>query len=61
MRAIRRAVHRRTKALPPFYEGIRVPDLPLVQGMFIFFAAAVILANLVADLLYPFLDPRVRP
>lgn len=44
-----------------FYEGISVPDLPLVQGMFIFFAAAVILANLAADLLYPVLDPRVRP
>jgi peptide/nickel transport system permease protein len=44
-----------------FYEGIRIPDLPLVQGMFIFFAAAVILANLLADLIYPILDPRVRP
>ncbi len=44
-----------------FYEGLRVPDLPLVQGMFIFFAASVIVANLVADLVYPILDPRVRP
>lgn len=43
-----------------FFEGISVPDLPLVQGMFIFFAAAVIIANLVADLIYPILDPRVR-
>jgi peptide/nickel transport system permease protein len=44
-----------------FYEGLKVPDLPLIQGLFIFFSAAVILMNLLADLLYPVLDPRVRP
>lgn len=44
-----------------FYEGLYVPDLPLVQGLFIFFSAAVILMNLLADLLYPIIDPRVRP
>lgn len=44
-----------------FYSGLSVPDLPLVQGLFIFFSAAVIIMNLVADLLYPILDPRVRP
>ncbi|WP_084704613.1 ABC transporter permease [Phaeacidiphilus oryzae] len=43
-----------------FYEALRVPDLPLLQGLFLFFAAAVILANLAADLVYPLLDPRVR-
>ncbi len=43
-----------------FYEALRVPDLPLVQGMFIFFSASVILMNLLAELLYPVLDPRVR-
>lgn len=44
-----------------FYSGLEVPDLPLVQGLFIFFSAAVILMNLLADLLYPVIDPRVRP
>jgi peptide/nickel transport system permease protein len=44
-----------------FYEGLHVPDLPLVQGLFIVFSASVIVMNLIADLLYPFLDPRVRP
>lgn len=44
-----------------FYSGLDVPDLPLVQGLFIFFSAAVILMNLLADLLYPIIDPRVRP
>jgi peptide/nickel transport system permease protein len=43
-----------------FYEALRVPDLPLVQGLFLFFAASVIAANLAADLVYPLLDPRVR-
>jgi peptide/nickel transport system permease protein len=33
--------------------------LPL-EGLFLFFALAVIIANLVADLLYGYLDPRVR-
>jgi peptide/nickel transport system permease protein len=44
-----------------FYEGLDVPDLPLVQGLFIVFSASVILMNLLADLLYPLIDPRVRP
>ena len=44
-----------------FYEGLNVPDLPLVQGLFVIFSAAVILMNLVCDLLYPVIDPRVRP
>ena len=42
-----------------FYQALNVPDLPLVQGLFIFFAAAVIVMNLLADLVYPLLDPRV--
>jgi peptide/nickel transport system permease protein len=35
-------------------------DFPLLQGLFLMFSAAVIVANLVADLLYATLDPRVR-
>ncbi|MGW6745901.1 ABC transporter permease [Streptomyces sp. NPDC055025] len=42
-----------------FYQGLSVPDLPLVQGLFLVFADAMILMNLLADLLYPLLDPRV--
>ncbi|GAA3735761.1 ABC transporter permease [Salinactinospora qingdaonensis] len=44
-----------------FYEALKVPDLPLVQGLFIVFSASVIVMNLFADLVYPVLDPRVRP
>ncbi|WP_415951367.1 ABC transporter permease [Streptomyces sp. KLOTTS4A1] len=42
-----------------FYEALAAPDLPLVQALFFVFAAAVILANTLADVLYPLLDPRV--
>jgi peptide/nickel transport system permease protein len=35
-------------------------DYPLLQGLFLLFSASVIVANLVADLLYSYLDPRVR-
>lgn len=42
------------------YEALKIPDLPLLQGTFVFFSAAVILANLAADLFYRLLDPRVR-
>lgn len=41
-------------------EALEVPDYPLLQGTFLFFSAAVIAANLVANLLYAWLDPRVR-
>ena len=35
-------------------------DYPLLQGLFLIFSVSVIVANLVADLLYSYLDPRVR-
>jgi peptide/nickel transport system permease protein len=31
-----------------------------MQGLFLFLAASVIFANLVADLLYSKLDPRIK-
>ena len=42
------------------YQAIRAPDLPMLQGLFLVLSAAVIVANLLADLLYAYLDPRVR-
>jgi peptide/nickel transport system permease protein len=42
------------------YEALKGPDLPMLQGLFLVFSASVILFNLVADLLYAYLDPRVR-
>jgi peptide/nickel transport system permease protein len=42
------------------YEALQGPDLPMLQGLFLVFSASVILFNLVADLVYVALDPRVR-
>ncbi|WP_377273547.1 ABC transporter permease [Peterkaempfera sp. SMS 1(5)a] len=42
------------------YQALQVPDLPLLQGTFLVFSASVILMNLLADIAYRFLDPRVR-
>jgi peptide/nickel transport system permease protein len=42
------------------YDALRGPDLPMLQALFLVFSAAVIFMNLVADLLYGVLDPRVR-
>lgn len=41
-------------------DALKGPDVPLLQALFLLFSAAVILANLVADLLYGYFDPRVR-
>jgi peptide/nickel transport system permease protein len=41
-------------------EAIGQQDLPMLQGIFLLSSAAVILANLVADILLTYLDPRVR-
>jgi peptide/nickel transport system permease protein len=35
-------------------------DYVLLQGLFLFFSVAVLISNLVADLLYSWFDPRVR-
>lgn len=41
-------------------EAIKAKDFPVLQGLFLIIAACVVVANLVADLLYGVLDPRVR-
>ncbi|MGZ6389913.1 MAG: ABC transporter permease [Ktedonobacterales bacterium] len=35
-------------------------DYPLIEGIFLFIAVAVLLANFFADIVYAILDPRVR-
>ncbi len=42
------------------YESVLSRDYPVLQGAFLLLAVGVILANLLADLLYPLIDPRVR-
>jgi peptide/nickel transport system permease protein len=41
-------------------EGIQYRDYPIIQAINLIFAAVIVLANLVVDLLYAWLDPRVR-
>ncbi len=43
------------------YDSVSKQDFPMLQGIFLLLAASVILANLLADLLYSVLDPRVKP
>jgi peptide/nickel transport system permease protein len=41
-------------------DALRIPDIPVLQGTFVLFSAAVVFFNLVSNLLYGLLDPRVR-
>ena len=42
------------------YDSIVNSDLPMIQGTVLLGAFFIVLANLVVDILYAFLDPRVR-
>ena len=42
------------------YESVIRRDFPMLQGAFLLIAISVIIANLLADLTYSFLDPRVQ-
>jgi peptide/nickel transport system permease protein len=42
------------------FDSIQNSDLPMIQGTVLIGAFFIILANLVVDILYAFLDPRVR-
>jgi len=42
------------------YDAIVRGDLPIVQGTVLFGAFFIIIMNLIVDILYAFLDPRVR-
>ncbi len=42
------------------YDSIRLRDYPVVLGIFIYGSIIVILANLIVDVLYGIIDPRIR-
>jgi ABC-type dipeptide/oligopeptide/nickel transport system permease component len=42
------------------YEGIFQRDFPLVQGVVMLAAIMIVLVNLVIDILYAYIDPRIR-
>lgn len=41
-------------------EALASRDYPVLQGVFLLLSVTVVLANLIADFVYGFLDPRVR-
>jgi len=42
------------------FQAVSNQDFPLMQGLFLIISLAVIAANLLADIIYVFLDPRTR-
>jgi peptide/nickel transport system permease protein len=42
------------------YDGIINADLPVIQGTVLFGAFFIVIANLVVDIVYAYVDPRVR-
>jgi len=42
------------------FDAVSQRDYPLLQGVFLLFAFAIVLANLVIDLIYGYVDPRIK-
>jgi len=42
------------------WQAIQVIDIPIIMGVTLTAAVAIVLGNLLADLVTPFIDPRVR-
>ena len=42
------------------YEGIFQRDFPLVQGVVVMIGIMFIVVNLIVDILYAYIDPRIR-
>jgi peptide/nickel transport system permease protein len=42
------------------YEGITFRDFPVVQGVVIIGGAMIVMVNLLVDILYALIDPRIR-
>jgi peptide/nickel transport system permease protein len=43
-----------------FVDALKIPDANAVMGFFLITGLAIVLANLAADIVYGFLDPRIR-
>lgn len=42
------------------YQAVQSKDYPLMQGVFLVITFSVLVANILADVVYAFLDPRIR-
>ena len=43
-----------------FIQGVAARDYPVIQAIVMFIAGVVLLANLLVDVMYAWLDPRIR-
>jgi peptide/nickel transport system permease protein len=43
-----------------FYDGLLAKDLPVIQGVTLVYALTFVIINLIVDVLYGFINPRVR-
>jgi peptide/nickel transport system permease protein len=42
------------------FEAVKARDYPLLQGGFLLFTVTILVLNIITELLYPLLDPRLR-
>lgn len=42
------------------WQAIQIVDIPVIMGVVIFSALAIVTGNLLADIAYPLLDPKIR-
>jgi peptide/nickel transport system permease protein len=42
------------------FEAVKARDYPLLQGGFLLFTVTILILNILTELLYPYLDPRLR-
>ena len=42
------------------YDAVMKRDYPVLQATFLIFAVAIVFANLVVDLIYGYIDPRIK-
>jgi peptide/nickel transport system permease protein len=43
-----------------FWRGIQAQDYPLIQGVFIILISTLLLANFISEILFAYIDPRVK-
>jgi ABC-type antimicrobial peptide transport system permease subunit len=43
-----------------FYDGVLARDYPLIIGIILVVSVAVVLVNLITDVVYAIVDPRIR-
>jgi peptide/nickel transport system permease protein len=42
------------------FEAVKARDYPLLQGGFLLFTVTILFLNIITELMYPLLDPRLR-